>query len=269
MYFAIDQINLEIVFVPHKVTSNFFPFSSFSAVDMTLEAYVHRGFQVGIDIKDLFGVRVEEAESTSELEFITHSRRKSWPPMSLCNNPKRVEADVMVELCREIFVPLCREVLLESRYFSRISEIPELQACQLGLGSLETWHGTPDARLRGTEVVWRKGLDDSSAFVEEVFSDDEESDGTSTPVEGKVAFKDINLPQAIATCVVSSFTAKGRHPEQKAFVPTLLIDEKQFRVCLYDADNDVLLISTTKPLATKGMLSRSGMAFLWMVINHR
>ena len=62
------------------------------------------------------------------------------------------------------------------------------------------------------------------------------------------------MPQAIATCVVASFMAKGRHPEQRALVPTLLIDDKQFRVCLYDADNDVLLISTTKPLATKGTL---------------
>ena len=152
---------------------------------MTLEAYVHDGCQVGTGVKDLF--TVEEAAvdgGSSELEFITHSRRKSWPPESLCSNPKCMEADIMVELCREIFLPLCREVLLESRYASRIFEIPELQVGQLGLGSLETWHGTPHARLRGIEIVCQKGLDDSSAFVEVVFSNNEESDGTSTPVEG-------------------------------------------------------------------------------------
>ena len=76
-----------------------------------------------------------------------------------------------------------------------------------------------------------------------------------------------NLP--VGTCVVASFTAKARHPEQKALVPTVLIDEKQLRVCLYDCEKDILLISTRKPLATKGELSRSGMALLWLVINHR
>ena len=178
----------------------------------------------------------------------------------------------MVTLCREIFVPLCREVLLESRYTTRISQIPKLQVGDLGLGSVDTWHGTPDARLRGMEVVWRKDSEEISALVEEIVSDNEgsvQSDGTSTAVEGKVLSKEANLPQAVGTCVVASFTAKTRHPEHKALVPTVLIDEKQFRVCLYDCDKDVLLISTSKLLATKGELSRSGMALLWLVINHR
>ena len=42
------------------------------------------------------------------------------------------------------------------------------------------------------------------------------------------------MAQAVGTCVVASFTAKARHPEQKALVPTVLLDEKQFRVCLYE-----------------------------------
>ena len=272
LYFAIEQINTEIAFVPHKVTSNFSSLSSFSALDLRLAAHVddaHRG-QVGIRVKDLFTVEAVDA-GTSELEFIAHSRRTIWPPFNPYNT-KRMETHIMVALCREIFVPLCREVLLESRYTTRISQIPELQVGDLGLGSVDTWHGTPDARLRGMEVVWRKDSEEISAPVEEVVSDDEgsvQNDGTSTAVEGKVLSKEANLPQAVGTCVVASFTAKGRHPEHKALVPTVLIDEKQFRVCLYDCDKDVLLISTSKLLATKGALSRSGMALLWLVINHR
>ena len=167
---------------------------------------------------------------------------------------------------------LCHEVLLESRYTTRISQIPELQVGDLGLGSVDTWHGTPDPRLRGVEVVWPKDSEDTSAPVEEVVSDNKGSvqgDGTRTVVEEMVLSKEANLPQAVGTCVVASFTAKTHHPDHKALVPTVLIDEKQFRICLYDCDKDVLLISRSKLLATKEALSRSGMALLWLVINHR
>ena len=174
LYYAIEQINAEIAFVPHKVTSNFSTLSSFSALDLRLAAHVedaHR--QVGIRVKDLFTVEAVDA-GTSVLEFIAHRRRKIWPPFHPYNT-KRMETDILVELCREIFVPLCREVLLESRYTTRISQIPELQVGDLGLGSVDTWHGTPDARLRGMEVVWRKHSGEISALVEEIVSDNEGS----------------------------------------------------------------------------------------------
>ena len=274
LHFTIEQINSEIAFVAHKVTNNFSTFSSFSALDLRLVAHVYvnetsEQRRVGIRVKDLF--KVEAVSDTSALEFIAHSRRKIWPPF----NPyptKRKEKEVMLSLCKEIFVPLCNEVILETRYTSRISQTPELQVGDIGLGSVHTWHGTPDARIRRTEVVWRKDSGETFTTVEEIFSEDEgsvESDGASTMVEGKVLSTEANLPQAVGTCVVASFTAKARHPEQKALVPTVLIDEKQFRVCLYDCEKNMLLISTSKPLATKGKLSKSGMALLWLVINHR
>ncbi|CAI8040540.1 hypothetical protein GBAR_LOCUS22576, partial [Geodia barretti] len=75
LYYAIEQINAEIAFVPHKVTSNFSTLSSFSALDLRLAAHVddaHR--QVGIRVKDLFTVEAVDA-GTSVLEFIAHSRK--------------------------------------------------------------------------------------------------------------------------------------------------------------------------------------------------
>ena len=181
----------------------------------------------------------------------------------------------MISLSTQIFVPLCSEVLVESRYATILERhrLPELQVGDIGLGSVDTWHGTPDARIRGMEVVWRKDAGDAFAVVdEEDVSEDEgsvQSDGKCTAVEGKVLTTEANMAQAVGTCVVASFTAKARHPEQKALVPTVLLDEKQFRVCLYDCEKDIVLISTNKMLATKGKLSRSGMALLWLVINHR
>ena len=120
--------------------------------------------------------------------------------------------------------------------------------------------------MRGAEVVYRRETDETYE-VSQAPSDDE-SDAATT-VEAKVMTKDANLHQAVGTCVVSSFTKKSLHPGLKALVPTIFIDEKQFRVCLYDSEKDILLISKSKCLATNGGLSRSGMALLWLTLNHR
>ena len=56
------------------------------------------------------------------------------------------------------------------------------------------------------------------------------------------------------------FTKKSLHPDQQAMVPAVLINETQFHLCLYDSEKDVLLISESKSLVTKGGLSTSGMA---------
>ena len=100
---------------------------------------------------------------------------------------------------------------------------------------------------------------------------DEESVASDGVTRNKILYTVATLPQVITTCVVSSFTESTLHPDKQALVPTILIDQNQFRVCLYDCetDVDVLLISEPKLLATRGELSRSGMAFLWLVINHR
>ena len=89
---------------------------------------------------------------------------------------------------------------------------------------METWHGTPDARVRGSPFVLQKKEKEES----------EESDAESTtmmeqqPQSKQKKFLASNLPQVISTCVVSSFTEKSLHPELPAMVPTILIDEKQF-----------------------------------------
>ena len=266
LYLAIEEINSKKAFVFHKVTSKFCSMSSFSTLDLCLAAHTNNAQQVALHVKDLFKV---EGVNSPALEFIAHSRRKIWPPFYPFTT-KRKESDVMISLSSNVFVPLCSEVLLESRYAARILSMPELQAGDIGLGSVNTWHGTPDARIRGMEVVWRE----DSGYVCAVEEDDSEdegsvkSDGNST-VEEKVMTKESNLAQAVGTCVVASFTAKARDPERKALVPTVLIDEKEFRVILYDCEEDIILISTSIALATKGTLSRSVMALLWLVINHR
>jgi hypothetical protein len=157
------------------------------------------------------------------------------------------------------------------------------------MGSLTTWHGTPDIRVRGVEFVVKDVSEREKNDIEtemcdsggETTSDggsnpemcdsggETTSDGGSTPIEVKYSYMASNLPQTIATCVISSFTERSLHPHKQIVVPTILMAREQFRVCLYDCERDVLLISEPKLLATKEQLSRSAVAFLWLVINHR
>ena len=88
-------------------------------------------------------------------------------------------------------------------------------------------------------------------------------------IEGKVSFNDFHLQQAVAINVVSSFTEKSCHPDKPTSVPTILIDQNGFRVSLYDCEQDILFISNTVSLSTRGHLSQSGLVFLWAVLNHR
>ena len=90
-------------------------------------------------------------------------------------------------------------------------------------------------------------------------SDTDGSDGATSLVESKV----------VAICVVSSFMEKSLHPDKPGVVPTILIDRKGFRVCFYDCERDILLLSNTVPLSADGHLSPCGVVFLWAVLNHR
>ena len=69
--------------------------------------------------------------------------------------------------------------------------------------------------------------------------------------------------------VVSSFTEHKLHPNKIAMVPSILINNHSFRVCLYHCERDILLISNEVSLSTGDHLSQSAMALLWAVLNHR
>jgi hypothetical protein len=76
-------------------------------------------------------------------------------------NPEftKSEQHVVVEICSNILVPLCTadEVILEKRYKSllsmRGSRAAGLRCADIGLGAVQTWHGTPDVRVRGAHLA--------------------------------------------------------------------------------------------------------------------
>ena len=138
----------------------------------------------------------------------------------------------------------------------------------IGIGSWKTWHGSPDARVKGSEVIRRNvsllRLDVEEYEKYEEYDSDGESDdtrgtdGATSSVEAKLRFTDQNFSQLVATSVVSSFTESRLHPDQQPLVPTILVDLTQIRVCFYDCKLDVLLISEPKLLTNKKMTHCQG-----------
>lgn len=96
------------------------------------------------------------------------------------------------------------------------------------------------------------------------------SSGTTVNIEEKIKMNlRKNLSQLVTTCVVSSFTESNVHPHLNPLVPTLLVNKEAFRICMYDCENDVLLLSEPKSFTTKGGISRTANLILWLVANHR
>ena len=131
----------------------------------------------------------------------------------------------------------------------------------IGIGTIHTWHGSPDGRVRGgAAFVCKEDEDEDEDADEDKESDDDDSvhsDGRTTAVEAKISIKPSQLPQVVGTCVTTSFTEWNLHLEKSAMVPTVLIGQHSFRACLYDCEKDILIISSRKSLSTKGHLSQS------------
>lgn len=276
--YALERVRDEMHFVMYKVTSGFCATGAFSNVSFDLAAHVEKGGKIAMQFDTLFNV--DAAVPVPEMvDFIGTSRKRPWPPWCPPDGStyKPSEQEVMVALACEILAPLCQEVLMERRahrslaaFLSKSQNPPSHVTCaHLGMGSLSTWHGTPDLRVRsaGVECVCLDVEEDEACCAD---SDDEAraSDGQTTTFEGKTTFNSANLQQAIATCVVSSFTERNCHPDKLPIVPTLFIDQRFVRVILYDCEKD-LLMSPSKNLCSKGTVSQTAMALLWVVLNHR
>ena len=175
----------------HCVTSSFDPTTAFSCSSFQLAAHAEdrRSCRLGVTVNDLFEVDLKP-EHAEALTFIMHSRRHTWPPFS--SNAKKSE-QVVMEISSHILLPLSRanEVVLEHQY-SRISKPDGLRCGYLRMGSVHTWHGTPDIRVRGAEVVCRCADANEGDEIDapDIDSDEESiaSDGATTNIEGKIVY---------------------------------------------------------------------------------
>ena len=175
--------------------------------------------------------------------------------MAMCSfykGPNFPESEKTI-LIADILVPLCNEVILERRYQEYLERIPHpstLTYGDIGLGARNTWHGTPDMRVRVGEVnllYAEKGKGDAGGESEsesgsnaERDESDEDSDGMTTTIEAKTSLRVACLPQILAMNVVSSFVENDLYPDQIAMVPSILIGNHHFRVCLHHCERDTM-----------------------------
>jgi len=281
-------------FCLYKITENFNPTSSFSRVELNMTPFKSTaGAHLGIRAAELY--RLDQLEITDEnknfMNFICTCDHVSWPPKV----KQKLESTTFIEISRKLLVPLTEmnEVILDSTYHSYLKNLvsqppshveisdSRLTSNYIGCGSFDTWHGSPDARVRGTEIICHKFTDDESSGsdtyeeISETASNASNisnvSSGTTTAIEAKLESITRHLPQLVSTCVVSSFIENNLHKTLDPMVPCILIDPYRFTVCFYDCTDDLLLISEPKQLQSmnNNTLSRSAALLLWLTINHR
>jgi len=262
-----------IPFFLYKVVEPFNRTSSFSQVQLNMAPYItDERFPalITVDAQELLDFDMLQVNEETH-KFICNCKSIAWPPLKPFN-----EHTAFLHISQKLFVPLCcnDEVILEKSYTKYLQSLGPgsdgLRACNIGLGSFKTWHGTPDARVRGTEII-HSTIKENPAHNSDDSGDSIISNGLTTVIEAKLQWDKHHMAQMVSTCVVSSFIENNLHSNYPSIVPTILIDVNSFMVCLYDCNEDVLLISRPVQLKSKrrDVLSRTAVLFLWLVINHR
>ena len=186
-----DEVK-EIQFEFMKVKDPFNTKSSFSSLDLNWEKCYHPTMKANVVVKcqSLFNFNPDDKlpEGTeAAIKYITSGcQLVPWPPIDS-------EEDLLLALHKIILAPLCRagEVIFEKKQKFRDAGI---RAEHMGMGSTETWYGSPDGRVRGCELVVVKPScnDDDDDYEDEDDEDDycsssdaETSDGETTNIETK------------------------------------------------------------------------------------
>lgn len=295
-----DQYNSDILqqfndlpFYLLNVSAPFNPTSSFYHVDLSLKKFTAKKSKYYVRFDTLFNFKSSLLSEPSKrphglvksikklIQRLKESRQYLWSSDFL-----REDA-VILELCKTILVPLFDDVALEPRYKSKCKQTGA-KAQDIGLGSVDTWHGMPDVRIGCCCMVSTKeplhadeedndSIDellvpidqDSSTVEQEPIVLQTRSPSSAASIEEKLTMKTCHTSQLVALSVMSSFTQHNLEPEENSLVPTIMISSSGFKVCLYDCVHDILLISDVKNISHNGHLSPSGILMLWIVVNHR
>lgn len=280
----------DFYFYPHYVEGSFVSNSALSDLNFQIARYQEDGFNLAYSPSDLFSLfdakNIDVEMHKEALRFIKNSRKHFWPLTNQVKLNTLSEEQLFLHVCSHILVHLSAPtgITLDPTYRRAIEKLPDsrLNCGPLGMGNSKLWHGIPDARINGISVEhWSDSVDEDITVDEDISDGDggdttiegtiqeeeEYIDGGSTVIECKKKIMTKNLPQAIGTCVLSSFIEKNSHGTNMA--PTILINSDKYQICLYDSEQDVLLISEPKSLSTKGTLSSHGILLLWLVINYK
>lgn len=252
----------------YKLTSYFCPTSTFTDVDFDYEMFKNEDTMIPLESLVTFDAELLQ-NPAARLKDYSQSLYQLILLLKKCGKPwMEKEYMVVQNLVKEILIPIgSSDVILGGK------DMPNVHTDNIGIGSTHTWHGTADMHVRGCHIIVREADgDETDSDVGATFNETTEDVDTSSESDGKRLKK--NIKQLVSTCVVSSFTEHNLHPTKNSLIPTILIDSKSFRVCLYDSVHDILLISEEKVLLKKNkfgttILSRTALLFLWIILNHR
>ena len=141
----------------------------------------------------------------------------------------------------------------------------------LGIGTIHTWHGAPDARCDVDVDIVDVDLLARGNTIDENLSDS--STGAKTGIEmnsGSLGVRARN--QVIGNVVTYSFVHNNRHPSQNPLVPVLGLSGSRgtVMIALYNAVKDVLLYSNpcTWLHHDKARFSHQGLLLIWLALHH-
>ncbi len=132
----------------------------------------------------------------------------------------------------------------------------------IGIGSMNTWHGSPDMRLVAATS------NDLHVDVLVSSEGDEEDEDNFTDVEVKKDFHHSAYrakSKLVGITVTNSFTNLNLHKVECTV--SLLMCHRRVQLCLYDCVNDVLSLSEECALVTPdGKTSYRGVLLVWIAL---
>lgn len=150
-----------------------------------------------------------------------------------------------------------------------------------GMGANSIWHGfidivftspyqsTPESTSDDVPAIAKAAMGEEEMFE----SLDESKDSDESPkmiTEVKKNVSDDVLKQALAQTIVFSLIERNRHPERSNHMtPNIVISPQKFKIMLYDAENDIFLVSDYIDLFNGESLSNNAVIVLWMVLHNR
>ena len=239
--------------------------SCFSSTDLRLSFFRSKDMKEGFPITHIvkaLGLLTLSDDHIDTLSKIVHARQTPWPP-SLIDFKSLNETQIFAIIVDKILCLVAETVTVEVQYAGIVAPSPQIRFARNGMGDPLVWHGFSDAFLNTNTSVhsWNceAEMDEDSEICE--------AEESSVCAEGKRE-KNLYLSQLVTSAVINSFTeANTKHYSHP--IPSILINGNKFQICLYDSNQDILLLSSIKTLGTKGCLSRTGLFLMWLVSHHR
>ena len=222
-----------------RMTQVVAPFTEFSSIMIPLEEIRNAKLSSILLLRSL--IDVEKCKTTFATATVKEFSRLRFA---------RDEAETVVvkELINEL-IPLCCSIATHKDYGVDSSVV---KTKDIGIGTPETWHGSPDMRLEATSV---EGVN-----VIVARNDTNIAPSTSVYVEGKVKQRKV-VSQVVATAVVASYTNNAVHHQPMTAV--VVMCKRKLCVCMYNCVEDILLYSDEVPL------TEVGVALLWVMLHYR